>query len=72
VFNNPLTYLTLVFVNAGLGIADNGILIVKGAFQALSMEKEREMLKIKQMKAKKDKAVIHRRVTKMECKSYYN
>lgn len=32
VFDNPLTYLTLLFVVAGLGIADNGILIVKGAF----------------------------------------
>ncbi len=68
VFDNPLTYFALFFVVAGLGIADNGILIVKGAFQALIMDKEKELQRIQQLKNKKDKAIVHRRVTKIDCK----
>lgn len=32
------------------------------------MDKEKELVRLKEIKNKKDKAIMHRRVTKMDCK----
>lgn len=71
VFDNPLCYLTMLFIMAGLGIMDNGWVIVKGVFLKLTLDKEKEMQKAVQRKVKMEKknnAVVYRRVTKLECK----
>jgi hypothetical protein len=81
VIYEPTSYLVLLLIGAGLAIFDNGIPIVKSVFFHLNREIERRIFasslaeaerereqEEKRKKAAKDRSIIHRRLTNINCK----